>query len=999
MFTGFLKTIGNYGLDGANYMATKIISMILNNYGPKLLKIDSAKLIVENICDQKQNIFKLGTLEFKELRQEWSNSTIVIERCTMSNPVIIVPWKNILTEPTEVTISDIAINASVVKTPKSAPRTTNLEDSYLYATPMKSVDLPSTNTETLKANNIIQIYNEVNEILEQYFQKVNLQIDLLNFYLGSVKIIFNDVRYQNRIASIKLIEIMEIGTIENVIYDLEKEILDIQNIEINHEHESVMMVIKSLPKLFLQTKSSQPSTTNICIQIANFKWVGILLTWQIVLHIKGDNIILQKISNIELPSVCLLTVNSTTSILEFANGVLIFNSVLNARIGSNENVISWYQLAKMFANELIQHLCWDLEKATDFKAKFLDLHIVRALDGSVIDIAIDEISLHDSSIIINTLRTIYKGVVTTSAKITFTDGVVEIIDLNSKTLNTLNHQLWTLLIGNLSFNIESPRNIGKSLTLHITRGQVSRLENVVAYILDVVADVKTIVAADELSSEPPVKINLSLTDSKIHHIQSDFNFVLNVQQGQINLSDLELLDVKMEILMSRLGGDVMICSLNASFMSKTLVDIDSIKLFVDPEIFDDLNYIFGTLPKADSNHESVDKKPFDPENLKKLQQALQSSNLYENPEDFQKKLTESAAPIVKLLEGFGSELTTNYSRKAIGFPLGDQDSRKAIGLASDNQDSRKAVGLPSENTFALNIRSCHLYLYGSLYAMRKQNYFVSVVLRTISLTRKISIAHELGDSVCIKIHEPGLFDGIDQSVQKTREDYTFVIKSGIVLDATTEDPNWKYLLKFNNNNTSQGEQNLIKIHAYKMQSMLSMEVCVAKISAAIREESFIKLLSFISNSHRRPQTSEPLYITQFQINTINAEISYLPATIENLTGSDMLSFKNMNLVLKSQTIRNQNDFGAVFTILKTNWREDTLNIYNAIKLVPSLGIVQPYTSPATRMAYIVGSYLGNAGNKLKLREFTYSLAGGVNFVGSLASRGINHIWDLFKRDQ
>jgi hypothetical protein len=1049
MLSGFLKTIGNYGLDGANYMATKTISFILNNYGPRLLKIDATKLIIDDIRDADKNIFKLGTLEFKELKQEICDSIFIVEKCTVTNPVIVVPWRSILTDATNVTIPSILIKASLTKAARENTQEIskpNLENSYLYAKPFKSVDLPSNESSSaLAQDSLIQIYNEVNEILHQYFQKINCQIDEITIVLNTdTKILLKDISYQNNILEIKFIDFEGIGCIENLSYDFVKSEIKILNMNMK-DSDTILSTLKLFPKLFLQSnpkahKYPNDSVTSNCIQIfiENFKWVDMLLTSNILLRVQDGEIILEKISNIELPLVCFLTIDTVTSqideatsqtnfkenyVLKFADNVLIFNTVgnrlsskaktvLNAKIGSNESINKWIETVKTLGAEISKHFCYETETEFSFKIKSLDLHAVRASDGSVIDISAEEILCNDKHskgisdgnaqafsdvniLDFENIQLFYKNVqiksnkcIISTTKTSDTIGrlsdlqtktMVELFGLNAKKItdnsDSTNAQCLSLSIE--KFNIDVKHDVN----LHIDNGSVTNLEDTIKYIMEIVTDVKNIIGLQKEENNEQTesrKINLFLTDSKINHTQSGYNFNFMISKAEIDLVNLVAKKLKTDIFMARLGGDINICNLEINSASKNSVDVDSVKLFIDPEIFDDINYILGTLPKSDPIDEDEDeivlsKKPIDSKNMKRLQEALQSSSLYQSPETFKEQLAKNISeasmsfPIVKLMKEFSETATkSNYVDK-------------------NNQTKKSDI-------FSLEIRSCHVYLYGSLYAMRKGNYFVSIVLRAISLTRKLSYPKaELGDSVCIKIKEPGTEDPDSGNISKVREDYNFVIKSGAVLDAATEDPNWKYLLKFNNGD-------LLKVHAYKMQSTLSMEIYVSKITAAIREESFVKLLSFISNSHKRPQTSEPLYITQFQISAVSAEISYLPATIENLTGSDMLSFKKMDLTLKSQTIRNQNDFSSVFKILSTNWKEDTLNIYNAVKLIPSLGIVQPYVSPATRMTYIIGSYLGSAGNKLKLREFTYSLVDGVNFVGSLASKGINHIWDLFKRD-
>src|SRR5580704_8478035 len=90
-----------YGLKQINIVAMEALTMFFNNYGNKILKIDS-QIIKKNECVGDLDVFYLYPIHIENQSYNFDLNTCTFKKGLISDISIAFPWKSLLADQTMV---------------------------------------------------------------------------------------------------------------------------------------------------------------------------------------------------------------------------------------------------------------------------------------------------------------------------------------------------------------------------------------------------------------------------------------------------------------------------------------------------------------------------------------------------------------------------------------------------------------------------------------------------------------------------------------------------------------------------------------------------------------------------------------------------------------------------------------------------------------------------------------------------------------------------------
>lgn len=987
-----------YGLDKANIIAVKTISVIFNIFGKRLLKMDTDKIIMKNECNDDRDIFYLYPLHLKQIEQDVGLNILRIEEGIINNLIISIPWKAILSEPTEINISNINLIISF------SQNTNNISLNLL-----ENTNSYFSNKNIIKENqDLLNAYNEINTLLTEYFNKINLKINQIEIdFTNHFKIIIYNSIINNELVDIENIYIYPFNNINNKIvsinkikFDIKKNSLYISKIVIDSN------IITYIPEFYMNDSKDK---FNMNIMIDNFKMDQISAK-KIDFNINQNNLTLRKISCLKIDNILIFKEdsydNNNLFIFEFNSNILLFTKCINIKLGNINKLLDWInKIQYIISYTMNKFIIFGLDdKITNSKSLCINNIFANIVYGDDIfnifidNIYIDEkiklgnikINYNDKNSIIeniyfdNSNAIILEEIIVTCEEFKAKSYLTKIIKQTSK----LDVYFDTANINNIIQIINFVTNIIEKFTLkydksHIDQSIIKKYNNI-----DLSTNVsglsKSLMAMninteDNDSSEPMI-INLYIKNTNILFKYNNIDYDVFLKNGHICITNKYACNINAEILMN----GYLIAKLNAEHITNNSFLINSFRIFIDPEIFDQINYLFGTLTPEIS--EDIEEEiEITSEGLKQLQEALARSIISKSIVDMEQTINQNINIILQ------KNKQKNISENTINI----LDTPNVKILLDSFVNLRNAIidnyniehNEDKDINIKLFIKSLHIYFFNKLVKfnsnIKNNNAFLCAVFKDIIFSKKLEPLPEQKHKPLIRIIENSKVSKI-----KVRERYLIKMKTGAILDIACNDPEWKYFIKFSNHNMFNADISLYG-------STMRANIIVSPFTTNIREETLFKLLAFFSNSHHPPKSSEPIYIEYFNINAIDVSVNYYPLILKQIgTVSNSLTLKDFKIRLSSQTILNIDRIDKLLNIILSQWKAD-INPNNILQFVPNIKLIHPYTVPIIQFIQLTTKYFKHSKNKKKIRTITQNIGHGVDIINTLVNYGINQVWELF----
>ncbi len=908
--TEWFKKIVNiplqFGLTKINSLVSNSITLIFNLVGNRLFKMDNNKIIKNNECTDDKNFFYFYPLILKEFTQDFFLNTVKLISGNIDDLIISVPWRTMLSDKTVISIGYLKIDLTVSE--KINVQISNVENSYFYQ-----------NSSNLHHNDLSDAYTEIYNLLVKYFHQIKIKITVIEINLSEhLQLIIDNLSYDNDILTIDKISVYPadnkniiLAMMENIIYEkTSQHDVTIDNLDINHK------LIQYLPKIYME---DNPGTHTIKLIINRAK-IDLLNLIDCHLNITPDHIQLVNIKKININQFATVKIqifgeNVPVLTFNYAEKKIIISSKIKIRLKNIGSLIEW----TTFIMDEISHLNEKILYVT--KNPSADISNLQISNLSADIIIIDDVySIQTENLIFGNKIILENIIIRTNDTIFISDNmvltidkkIIELFNFNMDALEcVINAPTIKIIFHDNMFDIIFTNAYSKNIIIHFLTDSLQKM--------------------NVEKTENNIMVNLQLIKCRTSYIHQKNTIDILVGNGKIFLSDIiSANDTIFDILLNNYH----VAFFNVKYLSSEKIIIKNGKLFIDPQIFDKLNYLIGTLPQE----ESVPLNDKSDEIINALNQSSYAHDFSEFEKQIDQKLNSIQIEKPEIIE--------NYV---------DEEWEEKVGKLTNRLLAKLSLTVIGE--------SLHIYFFDKISARSKPNIQNAFLCGTID---KISI-----NKYC--------------TMDATK--YIINIKSMMILDNSTKNPKWYYFCRTINGDAFNGS-------VISSKGVLEISLNISPVATYIREETLIRLLAFFSNSYRVPP-SNSIYIKKFNINDIYLTINFCPMILKNINESSSLTLHDFKIKLSGINTVNVDGFSTLINILSTQWKKD-LNIDNILQFIPNIKIIKPYAKPLVNMFGIIFGYFKYAKNQKKIRALTKHITKNTDLVSNLIKIGINHIYDLFK---
>jgi hypothetical protein len=1005
-FKQLLLSPFKYGLEKVNIIATQAITMIFNLYGKRLFRIEDDKLIKSNECINDRDLFYLYPIALKEIEQDVGLNTIKIESGIMNDFVLSVPWKSLLSESTMINIADINLVVSLTKKSDLHVSNTLIEAKSYLMESQKSKDSVGSNesnfVKSMGNDDLFSTYNEIKKLLIKYFDQINVNIKLITIKLQNHFIItLEDLIYDTRNLTIGRISVCPLDSESNKLLEINTFTYNDGTINMDKLIAN-QTIINYIP--VIHTDNSK-SDLHLNVNIVHLEYVSKqnqLIVDGADIVVQPNNIIIKKIDSIVLDDILLFKVNnpqSLSNLLEFNYGdsVLKFNKKLYVKIGNFNSIQNWVidsmETIKVFISKIVVEKILDSQSSENSKSipkqnKFTinNLESIIVYDDDTFDISSKYVMISDVNKLVD-VKLKYGDVTLSSHKV--------IID-QKKDIHLIN-----MICSSNSFNLQS-NNVeihktneiggpsGKTpsvLNIMFSGANVTNIVQIIDYVINLVTKF-----TDKQTEEPnnkltqsiqksnPLSVNLHVFESNISIKYTDIVFDLFIKKSTICITERYAKNTFVDILMNK----YLIARTESSYLSSKDLKIDALRLYLDPELFDKLNYLFGTLKLNQVNTTEVEPEMhISKEGLLEIKNAMSQS-----------MIAESMVELHVMVNDLTDHIKSSFSSKTelIEIPGVNVLTKSFASLSNAIIDEYNPIS-EDKSDLTIIIKSIHVYLFDKMNIHSKQETaqsaqaFLCGVLKNVRFDKITDIVKEDNSGPIIKLvqSESGMIK--DKKKIKIQTKFNVSVETGAIIDMLSHDTEWKYFVK------ALEKQHLISVNVTTQDDKCKIKIYLSPLMASVREETIIRLLAFFSDSHQIPQ-NKPTFIDYFEINDIDIIVNYHPIILSQVVGQNVLSLKDFKIRLSGQKIRNTDSINKLVTIIGTRWKNE-INPDNVLQFIPNIKIIKPYATPIVRFFNITGRYFNKRDNKRKLRFLTSNLNSGITIVSELIKTGIDQVWDYF----
>lgn len=590
----------NIGLEGMNYAIMNTITLIFNQYGKRLLKIDTDQIIASNECVGEFDVFHLHPLLFKESEQRLGPNVFHISSNTITGLSISVPWRNIFTKTTLVSIEEINIDLTSV----------NRADTIYYSLIEQELQtLFYDNKKPEQNSDLLSTFREIKHLLQQYFNHVQFQIKTVTIKLDNYFVLtIEDVEHTTIPEHHKSVLHINTVTVTNLTND---KLVKINNVLITKPIRSSEPSDNGTTIVSIQTFTIQPelvdclpvlfynpnteNTDRYKIHIETFS-LDRLTVSDLELDIELDTVTVTKIRSISMDQLMRCeapgTSNKVLSVLLKQNTVTMHTNIdihlssLRRTRAHLENLMNFFQKFsqklvhigtkpdRSDSSQILQNLSCTLIILPNHE------NIRISCDKIIIDIedsgATHVVSLVDTKIYRNSETAIIEQIIvntTTSSLTLFKLEIHKPFDTSSVTRS----ESFSLLSDKTGISYDVDKS---QFEIHFS-GAISH--NVVAlyqYIYDMVDKFrsKRVVTKDESKQ---TEIIIRVSDSTIILEYYDAKFSLEIKQGVYNITHGIVTDLDLDVVMD----SYLLFELNTELIDLTsnLILIRSAQILIDTD--------------------------------------------------------------------------------------------------------------------------------------------------------------------------------------------------------------------------------------------------------------------------------------------------------------------------------------------------------------------------------------------------------------------------------
>jgi hypothetical protein len=944
----FIKPFINV-FDGIGPVIAKVATIIINQYGKRLLKMDTDKIIRECICQDNHNILYLYPLHMKEIELKFALNLLRISEGIINNPIIIIPWGNLLSESTVINISDIYLQIFFSR---------NIEN--ICPVKIESVNTSFFSDDTEEKQSILDIYSEIYEHLVQFCSRVKFKIDFIKIMIVDyLEVILNNVLLDNCEFFVENVEIRSLSNgklidITPIKYQWESKCLNFGVIEIDNS------IITNIPELYL---SPSEKSYDINIVIDRF----------IMKELDARNIeitINQNILNVkQIECLCISDVTHISftryldknNILSFdcSSWEITFQSCLNFELSNLPKLLLWGKkinnILKMVFSKIIILDSNDKDKHKKIMVNSLEIRLIYGDNDMFVKIGNLYIKKKNkmSDITIKNNKIISELVVARTGK-------------------KYRSQMCDISIGTSEFTstfdiIKIVKN-GQDLNVEISGGNASDILQIIDLLSNIIKRNHT---NDTNLMEMGYfsRIRIIIFEYRIGFSHKQNNFVVLLKNANIHYHK-DNNNISASFRISILINEYLVAKASIEYISKGKIVINKLRIFLDPDIFDKVCYLCGILNMEPLRSEEIFYRHVPPEGLEQLQVALSRSIIVENISQLEHHIDETIGTIAY-----------NSDAPNIKFLITSiNDLRKLI--IDDYISRSKELHFDIE----LRIVSSHIYMYDKLNKVdkNKKKSFLCIILKDIYFTKSSEQVPRNDNNNIVKVIEYG------NHCLDTKYNYILKIKNGAIMDITCQQLEWKYLVKFTNN--------MLNVHISMYHNSLRVNITFGQFMANIREETLVRLLAFFSCNHCLPSGSKRLHVEYLEIGAINGIVNYYPIILNSIgMCRESFTIKNFRLYLKPQSIRYVENLDHAVRKIIDKWKEE-VNPNNMFQFIPNIKIIQPYATPMVYLISLITQYFKHPSNRKKIHSITKNINNRAYLVAKLIKSGIHYVWDLFEID-
>lgn len=947
-----------FGLEQANYFAINTLTLILNLCAKRLLKIDMDQIIEKNECVNDRDNFYIYPLQLRDMEQDIGLNSLKIINCSVQDVVISVPWKSMLSDATEITIKQMDLDSIFIH---------KLHNTLYFSVLEKTGSYFSESISNITSNNdLINTFNDIKHLLSNYLNSINIQINKINIVLlEHFKVIINNVKYTNETVYIDNIHVesmnkyYELLIADKIIYLVKQNKFIIDNLIIDP------FLFDYLPDFYTDDTENQYGFT---LEVINFCMESLSIN-NLELIVTNNHIIVSKLDNVTVKDIFLFKSVPSTSNTEniLTNKLLIydqhshtlyFEQILSFKLSTITELTNWIHRFSNMINCLRQKIIVVPSSSTNLSStpnfnpvNKLDLNldnirILMAIGDDIIDLSAGHLTINDT-INISNVNIIYDNVHI------FMKNVI----INENNEITLFEMNWCDDI----FNVKSPKMMiiksESKLDLHFFQTTCSNIIEVINFVNKLV-DKLYRRSNSTLSPSHSSLINLHINESSLTFKYELNDIYILFHHGMVCINTKIGQNINADILMN----NYLVGHVQASYLSIHYAKFESIKIYLDPDMFDKINYILGTLQPEHELDIDSELQPLAPNELNNLQKTMTDSFIVEDLLELESSINKATSFI------FDKQLNKNTIMNVPNTKI----FVKSFSNLRDLLINDYFINLVDYDDANLKMvfDSIHINLFDKLKKtpVHSNIPFLCIVLKNVHFNKRDEIVNIYNSN-------------------KMQTSYSLRIATGAIIDNITNNQEWKYFMKFARNES-------FEINISLMDNSCKMTIKLNPFIANIREETLIRFLAFFSNSHRLSRNNKPLYIEYFNISEVHLTLSYYPLILTKMsTNANILSVKDVNVILSSQRIKYVS-MNNLMGIIIEHWKSD-LSPQNILQFIPNIKLIKPCVNPLLYIVEQITKYFKQNRNKKKIRAITRSINKGTDFVTGLIKYGIEQVWDLF----
>ena len=926
--TEWLKNICSipfsYSLNKVNMIAVTAITMIFNMYGKHLFKIDTDKIIKNNQCIDDKDFFYLYPLYFKEIEHNIGQNVIKIVEGNINDVIISVPWKAMLSEPSNITISNINITLLIVKKDISNESFFS-ENSNPYLT-------YNGNNICDDKQDLTNIYKEITEIISQYFNNINFNINQLTItILHHFQIIFFDINFNDNVLRIDKILIKMNDSImleiKQLLFQSITNMININEIIID------FTIIEHIPYYYATESHDNRGINNISIntlKINNVHKENNLTVNDILISFDLTAIIVKNIKYLSIENILYFhnivddrlvsdfqvksDIRSNPAsgdffIIDLKTKNCVMKKNINFEIRNIDELSSWIKSFIHGINKLNTRFIMINEDSTDIN-ELIVTNLVASIicNGDIFELFIKnikigkEIIILDAKIIHDDISGVFNNIIIND-DIKFGELLLcskkksQEFELDSKIIKIVkkDHHLNIFFDKTVATNF---KNIIDTVTFMIDK--FSPKDKASTIDLSTIELSTTINLSSTSYSYKPYVVNIFVERSDVLFTYDEKKFGVHIHKGEFDITNKSATNLVIDLFMDK----KLISKLDVSYFSTSKILINSLNLFLDPMIFHQIYPLLQIIIKDminDSEPEII---------LEKAQNEMSKSVLFNNINDLKKTLNKEIGIIIN---------KHNYLN--CNMKLLIESFHNLHSFLIDDYG-----GELHDHNFELIIKTAQICLFDkSFNEINKKNAFICWIMNDI----EFSI----------------------QNQNATTKLFLFKIKNGALIDVNCTDPEWKYFVKFSNSNMIIAEITLCG-------NLLRATVNIQTLSVNIREETLTKFIAFLSVlDNGISKKTDSIDVEYFNISAINILVNYCPLVTNNIgIKKNLLSLKNYQMRLSPQIITETTKTSELIKIIEEQWKKD-INFENIIQFVPNIKLFKPIIMPIMQFVQFVSKYL------------------------------------------